>query len=462
MWFLGIYTLLNAAIDVKKVQNVFRVSVAGVPLGILEAMVALGIIIALFQGGAQRRKEPTDRTHPMYVVCMITLMIGFIFGAFGTINSDAPPRFKMVFMREFFGMPASIFIGYRMVGYLRHARRLGYILAFAGVIVSIMVMVAFDRGAEEYELHNNMNALRTVSFITSYAGTACALLVFSVLSGQRLFRPGVALLIAGFCFIGQLTPLHRSDWLGQATALAVVPFIVPPGRRIRSLFGMFGVSIALVLFLWGALHAASLATGRNFHEAFEKRVMSMLPGDSQSSTAPKAWATRVPAIIVETQMFLQSPLFGNGFAAEEATGRGAEVGEGFHHNSWTSTACQTGLPGLTGVFLAVFAGPVIIGYKLIRANTDRASTIIGAAGVVCGVQQTFLGAATAGFNGYRAAMLIGTICGVVLRVREIQLTHMRMAAEYEAGYGQAFSEDYGDQFAGTAAAEGYEYLPAEG
>jgi hypothetical protein len=357
-------------------------------------------------------------------------------------------------------MIASIYTGYRLVGYLRDAKKFPYILVFGGVAVSIMLLVAFDRNAEQYELHNNMNVLRTVSFVTSYAGTACALLVFTVLSGNKMFPTLIALLIAGFCFIGQLTPLHRSDWLGQAAALAVVPFIVPPGKRIRSLFGMFFVSISLVLFLWGALHAASLATGRNFHEAFEKRVMSMLPGDQQSASAPKAWATRVPAIMVETQMFLQSPLIGNGFAAEEATGRDAEVGMGFHHNSWTSTACQTGIFGLIGVFLAV-CGPAIIGYKMIRAQTDKVSTLIGAAGVVCGVQQAFLGAATAGFNGYRVAMLIGMVAGVVWRVREIQLTQMRLAAEYEAGYGDAYAAEHGDQFGATAAIEGYEYLPAE-
>jgi hypothetical protein len=269
----------------------------------------------------------------------------------------------------------------------------------------------------------------------------------------------VALALAGFCFVGQLTPLHRSDWLGQAAALAVVPLIMPKGARFRSAFGMIFVSLALLLFLWGGLHLASVVTGRNFHDAFEKRIMSMLPSDSQTSSTPKAWDTRLPAIKVELEMWMHSPLIGNGFAAEEASGRGDEVGGGFHHNSWTSTLCQTGIIGFIGCFIAV-CGPIFVGLRMIRAQTDRVCTLIGACGVVCGTQQAFLGAATAGFNGYRLAMLIGMVCGVVFRCREIQLTHMRLAAEYEAGYG------YDDQFAAAgggidAPLEGYDYPPAE-
>lgn len=457
MWYLAIFSLLNAFIDVKKVQNVFRISVGGAPLGILEGLIAIGLILAMLTGGKERSKEPSDRVHPMYVLAMIMLLVGWLCGVLGALGSDAETRFKLVFMREFFGMPASIYIGYRLVGYLRDVKKFPYILVFAGVVTSIMLLVAFDRNAEQYELHNNMNVLRTVSFVTSYAGTACALLVFSILSGQKLFRTPVALGIAGFCFVGQLTPLHRSDWLALAAALAVVPLMTPKGTRLRAAFGMVGVSLALVGFLWGGLHTASLVTGRNFHEAFEKRIVSMLPGDQQSSSAPKAWATRVPAIMVELEMWSHSPLIGNGFAAEEASGRGDEVGGGFHHNSWTSTLCQTGIFGFVGCFLAV-CGPIFVGAKMIRANTDKISTLIGACGVVCGTQQAVLGAATAGFNGYRTAMLIGMVCGVVLRVREIQLTRMRLAAEYEAGYG------YDDQFAGATggidAAQGYDYPSA--
>src|SRR5678816_4146548 len=104
MWYLAIYTLANALCDVKRIQNVFRISIGGAPIGILEGLVALGVFIAIINGGSLRRREPTDRTHPMYLLCMITLLIGFLCGAFGMINSDAPARFKMVFMREYFGM----------------------------------------------------------------------------------------------------------------------------------------------------------------------------------------------------------------------------------------------------------------------------------------------------------------------------------------------------------------------
>jgi hypothetical protein len=56
--------------------------------------------------------------------------------------------------------------------------------------------------------------------------------------------------------------------------------------------------------------------------------------------------------------------------------------------------------------------------------------LVGALGIVAGVQQGTLGMATASFNGYRWAMMIGMISGVCFKVRDMQLTAARLAAEY--------------------------------
>ena len=135
-------------------------------------------------------------------------------------------------------------------------------------------------------------------------------------------------------------------------------------------------------------------------------------------------------------MWTTNPIFGKGFAAEEALGEeGAiEVGFGFHHNAYTSTLVQTGIIGFAGVVMAVWS-PAIIGFRLVRDRWDRTTVIIGSLGVIAGVQQAVLGMATASFNGYRLAMMIGLISGVVFRVREIQLTQMRLARESAAQEG---------------------------
>jgi hypothetical protein len=79
--------------------------------------------------------------------------------------------------------------------------------------------------------------------------------------------------------------------------------------------------------------------------------------------------------------------------------------------------------------LAIYC-PIFIGVRMVRAKWDRATTLIGALGFIAGVQQAVLGMATASFNGYRMAMLIGTISGIVFRVRDIMQTEQRLEAEY--------------------------------
>jgi hypothetical protein len=291
-------------------------------------------------------------------------------------------------------------------------------------------MAAFGRGAERYEINRNTNALRTVNFITNYAGVACGLMIYSVLAGLKILRAPIALAVAGFCFIGQLAPLHRSDWLSQAVAILALPLCLPAGQRIRQSLRLVLVSGALVLSLWAGLYVASAVTQRNFHKTFEDRLISMLPGERLKSSDQKAWDTRLPGIIAELEIWGTSPLFGRGFGIQESGGKSAEVGYGFHHNAYTSTLAQTGLIGFIGVLTAVW-GPVFVGMKLIKhGKGNRAAMLIGATGIVAGVQQSVLGMATASFNGYRMAMMIGMIGGVCYKVRDMQLTAARLQAEY--------------------------------
>src|SRR4051794_17058676 len=398
MWYLWFFSLVNAAMDSRKIQNVFRINLGGdTPVGILEGTVIIGVILAAFLGRAKRDQEAPSRPHPAYLVCMILLWVGFVFGVLGALMHGAGLRWKLVFMREYLGMPASIWVGYRLIGTLRDARKFPYVLAISGVATATMLMVAFGHGAEEYELHQNMNALRTVSFVSSYAGIACALLVFSVQSGARMFRPWIALAIAGYCFCGQLAPLHRADWAAMIAALAMLPICMPPGHRIKNAFYLLGITISLGISLWIGLHFASVVTGRNFHKTFEDRVISMLPGERFKNSDAKAWDTRIPAINLEMSFWMENPIMGRGFAYEESTGRNAEVGYAFHHNSWIQTGVQTGIFGFAGVAMAILC-PVIIGLRMIRLNTDRVSILIGAAGVLGGAHQAILGAATAGLR----------------------------------------------------------------
>lgn len=429
-----IYTILNSIVSSAGFQNIYRIEIAGVPVGVMEGMLALGLIVAIFAGGSHKpHHDPIDRTHPVYAICIICLVIGQLMGMMGMFFHDAPLRAKLVFSREFFGMLAAVYTGYRLLPSIRAASKVPYAFVFGGIGTAIFLIYAFARGSERYALHGDTNALRTVQFVTTYAGVACAILLYSVLSGMRLFPTPISLAIAGFCFVGQLAPLHRSDWLAQLAAIAAVPLGLRPGERIKQGFRLVLAAIALVLSLWFGLHVASAATGRNFHKTFEDRVISMLPGERLKSSDQKAWDTRLPAIQVELQMWLVNPLMGRGFGAQEGSGLEEAVGYGFHHNAYTSTLAQVGVIGFIGVVLAVWS-PVFVGMKLVRAGNDRGTVLLGGLGIVTGVQQGVLGMATASFNGYRMAMMIGLISGMCFKVRDMQLTAARLNAEY--GYGQ--------------------------
>src|SRR5262245_19895128 len=121
--FLFIYTVLNAIVSSAGFQNKYRISFgAGVEVGIMEGLLLMGLIIATFWGGSQRgHRDPTDRTHPVYAICLACLIFGFFCGVFGMFMHDAALRWKLVFTREFFGMPAAVYTGYRILPSLRAA-----------------------------------------------------------------------------------------------------------------------------------------------------------------------------------------------------------------------------------------------------------------------------------------------------------------------------------------------------
>src|SRR5205814_5687684 len=114
MAYLFIYTILNAATSARGFQNIYRLEFLGVPVGILEALLVGGVILAFFGGLAEREKDPVDRTHPVYAICLVCLAIGFIFGVIGAFSNLAPLRMKLIFLREYFGMPAAVYTGYRL------------------------------------------------------------------------------------------------------------------------------------------------------------------------------------------------------------------------------------------------------------------------------------------------------------------------------------------------------------
>jgi hypothetical protein len=294
-----------------------------------------------------------------------------------------------------------------------------------------MIILFFKGRGEDLGLTPNIDALRAEDYVSSYAGIASNLLVYTLLAGPSMFKrlsgfPSVAL--AGFCLVGNVATLNRSDWLAILFAGASVFVALPRGRRAGAIIKGLIFGTILAGFIMLGLHYAGRMTGMDFAAKMETRVRSMLPFQEDSSQK-KAWDNRLPGMLRELQLWGHSPLWGQGVGIQDALpGEFNEVYYTFRHNSWTCILAEYGLIGFTGAFLLV-GGCLLVGWRMCHDRLEPGSTLIGALGVITAVHFAVLGFATNGFLSQRPAMLLGITCGMVLRTRAMQLTFAKQYAE---------------------------------
>jgi hypothetical protein len=72
---------------------------------------------------------------------------------------------------------------------------------------------------------------------------------------------------------------------------------------------------------------------------------------------------------------------------------------------------------------------------MVRAQTDRTTVMIGAIGALHGVMCLLYCTVTMYLNQQRPAIPLGLICGLLLRVRQIQSAVAEEYAGYEGAYG---------------------------
>jgi hypothetical protein len=203
------------------------------------------------------------------------------------------------------------------------------------------------------------------------------------------------------------------------------------GRRV-ALAALGGLVIGATL-LTGAV-VISRITGRDFQKyVIEKRLKQLAPWLDEE-TKVTVTGTRLPGIIAELNLWMESPLIGNGFAVSSRVE--AEEGEmGMNHNVWTSSLAQYGPVGLFA-FAVPVVGCMLVGYRLSRSDTDFYMSIFGALGSIVALTAFLLASITMSINQQRLAMLMGLIFGMTFRCRAMQLTLARIRAEqgYETGY----------------------------
>jgi hypothetical protein len=276
MWFLFLITLLNASIGFKGTLNVYRITVGGLPVNILDGLTFLGLILTPFW---MRHSSPWG-THPLYRaamgMCLLSLACGAVMGGITAAQNDIELRQMITALRNFVAIPIGLLIGYSVLSNYRSTVKISYLAVVSGCITATLILRYFTGRAEEFGVNSGINSLRTVDYIGAYASSAAGLLVASVLQGGRMFPSPLALILAGYCIVGTFSSLSRSDWLAGVGMFLVVFSSVPRDRlMLRAAQGLLA-ALSLVVAIWVGVELASRVTGTDFQGKMASRPPSAL------------------------------------------------------------------------------------------------------------------------------------------------------------------------------------------
>lgn len=428
MWFLVLLTILNASLGFNASLNVYRISVAGLPINILDVFMFLGLVAGPFW----LRRASEWGKHPLFAVamglCLASLAGGTVMGAITVAQNGIEPRQLITFTRNFAAIPIGLLIGYSVLSKYRSTLTLSYLGVIAGCITATMILRYFAGRAEDFGVGSSINSLRTVDYIQTYAASAAGLLVGSVLQGARMFPSPLALILAGYCALGTVSGLSRSDWIATAAMFMVVFACVPRDRvALRAMQGILAI-LTLIVALGVGLQVASRVTGTDFQAKMVTRLRSLLPGD-QPGVRYKAWDTRLLGAQRELEEGIKSPLIGRGFGFQDTPGMKEVEAYGTRHNSWTNAFVETGLVGVVTDAVIVI-GCIVVGRRMIKARTDRGTVLIGAMGVATAAYYGVLGLMTGSFNNQRGGIHLGITLGLVLRARVMQSAIVQQYSGY--------------------------------
>jgi hypothetical protein len=421
MWLLVLLCLVNAGVNSKSFLFEYRLNIAGMPINPLDFLLLLGLIIAMFARGSRRTITP--RPHPLFAPTLALLTAALIFGAvMGMRNlSHGLTLYQYVtFIRNFAVLPMGLIVGYRLVPHLRAAYFYRWVVLACGVSTGVLIILFFAGKGEQLGESGNIDLLRALNYVAAYPAIAGSLLFFTVLCGPRILFLPATIVVGGFCLVGNFATLNRSDWISTVACLSIVFTLLPKGQRLaKALKGAIFAGVLLIFLLIG-VYATSRLTGMDFAHKMESRIRSLLPGE-QEGVKQKAWATRIPGSLRELELWLDSPIVGEGFGIQSTLNiEFTDVWFGFRHDSWTCILAETGLIGFAGAVLLV-GGCFVVGRRMARERTDRASVLVGVTGVVTATYYFVLGASSGGFTNQRGGLALAIACGIVLRTRQMQL-----------------------------------------
>ncbi len=427
MFWFALFYFVNAVAPHNSViyNDNFRIVIGGMPLNILDGLLLLCGLASLFP---TREPFPIPRKHIAWSRGMIFLVIA---GLVGVVQSmivfpDLPPRFLLPPIRNFILVPACLFIGYRCLSSPRQFKTaflIVFVSSVGSAVASILTQgIATSALATASRADSRIDVLRQTALdVSGDAGLlAMCVILFAMAAHLQLFRPVFRYGLMTVCAAGMFLIPHRSSWLLCVLVCAYAGFIMWPRDLARKLFTTTTSFILLVVVGVALLIVAQSQTDRDFMKWTGDRLASLLPGEGDSAHSSKAWDTRMPAMLMELELFAGDPVLGRGFAAQEWNA--IEVGQGasFRHTPWISTLCETGLLGFAG-FLFVIVGLAVVGTRMARDNLDRWYSLLGAFGASWGVFCILVGFMTLSWNSPRQAITLGLLAGLIFRARDLAL-----------------------------------------
>lgn len=431
MWFLILFSILNAALDNDGFLLKHRLTVAGLPLNMLDALTVLGVVLIVMRVLMPGSRYPAP-THPLIRWTLLFAGFGLVAGLIGNSVKGGSLYQSVMALRNYVTFPLALLYGYMLYSTLSSGRKFVFGYLAAGIGCSLLILFFFtgtaaDRGADVV-----VEQIRATAYIPIYAVIAGAFVLFTIISGKTLMPRLLAVPVAVLCTLGGLATLGRTEWLCLVSGVAFFPFLLTPGRRSKAIGSFVLLLPAFLLALWVGLYVASRTTGRDVGERMYERVLTLLPGVESDDGRPasKAWDTRLPGIKRELEIWSKSPLLGQGFAYHTTIREQSEAAGAAHqHNAYTSALASAGPAGLL-MYLVPIIGSAVVGRRMLRRNTDRTSAMMGALGAVAGMIQLVYGACTMSHNTQRGAIACALVCGAVIRARAIEVALLKEYQDY--------------------------------
>jgi hypothetical protein len=420
--------VVNYAADREKFFLAYRIDVFGMPINVLDALVAVGTVLAVFSFG--KREYATERTHPGLKWTVGLLVVATFGGAGMALVTGCEPREIALMGRNVLNLAFAILIGYCAVSNLGGAKRAGYWFVISSFLSACSALYFMRESAELLSSTSSatFQELRTINMGGDLGVVCASFLAFAMVSGLRYLPWAIGLGAFFISAVGSFSLPHRSAYVAGGLTLAYALVALPPvplGRRAKVTFAL-GLALLASLLLATALY--SRMTGRDFQGYVTKRLVSILPS-SEVRKENHAWDTRLPGIQVELSMWLGSPILGRGFGSQDVLGKNTIGAGSFRHNVWTSSLAEGGLPLFVGYALPCVLC-VVVGRRLVRDRFDKVTVMIGAIAALHGVLTILYASTTMSINMQRPAISLGLICGLLLRTREIQHAVVREYVGY--------------------------------